>query len=383
VYYPKTMPLLYLSLAYSAVVLVTSVLALRGSRWATVAFVGFGLLFAFRPPLVDPRIDLPSLETQCWGLFAAFLILLKYPRYRSRLAFTLPVAVTLAAYGLGALAAFHWLASFDGLRAAYPFESMEGRVPVPDASLRMPAPTAAVSAELKELESSSDAGNWWGKKRASNLQDLHEKMVETFIDSPGFGRHRKLPLRESMLTGDLSHGKPVPQPKSTTSSNEPVETITPDRSAAIANDFRTLHRRSVVDFVNQEGFGYVKDRRKVAGFVPHGFSKVPDPAELWHVERVDLVSLLLHSEPVAYVSTDLPQMGEVRDGPTRSLDEFEMAGLEQIRRGEDLVVGESGSTLRVFGSVRSLAQCVKCHGGERGDLLGAFSYTLPKGSPNP
>ncbi len=30
----------------------------------------------------------------------------------------------------------------------------------------------------------------------------------------------------------------------------------------------------------------------------------------------------------------------------------------------------------MLGAVRSAKQCVKCHGGSRGDLLGAFSYTL-------
>ena len=30
----------------------------------------------------------------------------------------------------------------------------------------------------------------------------------------------------------------------------------------------------------------------------------------------------------------------------------------------------------MLGAIRSAKQCVQCHGGQRGDLLGAFSYTL-------
>jgi len=47
-------------------------------------------------------------------------------------------------------------------------------------------------------------------------------------------------------------------------------------------------------------------------------------------------------------------------------------GLAALRKGEDLYVRED----RMLGSIRSTKQCIACHGGERGVLLGAFSYTL-------
>ena len=62
--------------------------------------------------------------------------------------------------------------------------------------------------------------------------------------------------------------------------------------------------------------------------------------------------------------------------PTRALDRFESAGLEALRRGEDIVVGSRPKTLRMLGSIRSGKQCVQCLGSERGDLLGAYSYTM-------
>ena len=125
-----------------------------------------------------------------------------------------------------------------------------------------------------------------------------------------------------------------------------------------------------------EGFGYLKDRRHVAGFVSHRFSQVPEPARRWRVQTLDLVSLLLHDEPRVYVSDHLPAMGKPHNTPTRPLDRFERFGLETLERGEDLFVSEAEGGLRMLGAVRSVKQCVKCHGGGRGDLLGAFSYTL-------
>ena len=35
-----------------------------------------------------------------------------------------------------------------------------------------------------------------------------------------------------------------------------------------------------------------------------------------------------------------------------------------------------GPTLRMLGAIRAANQCVACHAAERGQLLGAFSYTL-------
>ena len=41
-----------------------------------------------------------------------------------------------------------------------------------------------------------------------------------------------------------------------------------------------------------------------------------------------------------------------------------------------MFVRETSEGVRMLGAIRSVEQCMKCHGGERGDLLGAFSYSL-------
>lgn len=72
-------------------------------------------------------------------------------------------------------------------------------------------------------------------------------------------------------------------------------------------------------------------------------------------------------------------MDEARQLPTRPLDRFEEAALKELRRGKDIIVETPADGIRMLGALRNAKQCMKCHGGDRGDLLGAFSYTLQAG----
>jgi hypothetical protein len=242
---------------------------------------------------------------------------------------------------------------------------------------RVPAPRSAVSGPpiadgpLLVVESELDKSG--GGSRAYSLRRLHEERVRLFVSSPGFGVARVMGpewgLREWPLEGR------VEQPgSSTTPTSEP--TAVQSLSAADEPDLLGLHRAGIVDFVNSRGFGYVKDRQHVAGFLPHAFSDAPRPVRRWAVERIDLIGLLVHPEPVAYVSERLPAMDELRGAPTRSLDAFEAAGLDAIRGGQALFFSPPAERTRMVGAIRSVRQCVGCHGGERGYLLGAFSYAL-------
>jgi hypothetical protein len=73
-------------------------------------------------------------------------------------------------------------------------------------------------------------------------------------------------------------------------------------------------------------------------------------------------------------------MKESRKMPTRTLNAFEAGGIEKVLQGDDLFIRETTEGVRMLGAVPSTAQCVKCHGGERGDLLGAFSYSFTRTS---
>jgi hypothetical protein len=131
-----------------------------------------------------------------------------------------------------------------------------------------------------------------------------------------------------------------------------------------------------VDFSYPRGFGFFKDRQHVAGFESHRFADHSESIRTPKLLTVELVGLVMHDGPVVYVSDNVPNMEELRDAPTRPLDPFEAAGLKVLQQGENLFLRETNTERRLLGSIRSAKQCVACHGCRRGDLLGAFSYTL-------
>jgi hypothetical protein len=293
-----------------------------------------------------------------------------------RLFLALSLSITALVYGVFILWG-EW--EFARLRERFPYESLEERLPTVQPRVtaeRLPDSTAE---RLTLLEDSVEAaqGSYFFS-RAYLLQRLHEEKVTLFVNSPGFGVSRTLPFipSEGRITSRLRADALVPQPTSPADAPGPTDGWSPPPIALDSGGLYQLHREGIVDFAYPVGFGYVKDRRHVTGLQAHRFSSVPGPEEKWEVRRLELVGLLLHDVPVVYVSENLPRMDEVRGGPTRPLDGFEAASLEGLRRGEDIILGGTSGAFRMLGAVRSTRQCVQCHGGERGDLLGAFSYTL-------
>jgi hypothetical protein len=92
---------------------------------------------------------------------------------------------------------------------------------------------------------------------------------------------------------------------------------------------------------------------------------------------VNLIGLVVRDEPTVYDTPEGLKMRAVKV-VTRPIDTFEAAGLDRLRGGDDLFARERGRELRMLGAVRAADGCLKCHDGRRGDLLGAFSYTLFK-----
>jgi hypothetical protein len=322
-------------------------------------------------------------------LFAQFLVLLPtvavlmwLPRVRKWLGVVLPLSVTIAVYVGFIREAGESYRLYLHLLEMHPFESMEERVPVPDARLRPPTPTGAADVELFQMEYYTDqAEGRDGSERTYHLRLLHESTVDSFLNSPGFGVRRRPIAPESVFLRGVRDSAAVPQPVARSAPPAPSELLAPWPTVTTDKDLRTFHFQSVADFSYPSGSGYARDRRHAVGFRPHEFSQVPKAGERWAVETVDLVSLLCHAEPVAYVSTDLPRMEELKGASTRPLDVFESPGLTKLRGGDLLVVGEGNGHVRLLGAIRAVRQCVTCHGCERGDLLGAFSYTLRRTEP--
>ncbi len=350
------------TLVFSALLLLTANAGIyhRGMRAIAVLICIVGMLIGLFGPLT------------LVGLLSVVLVhLLMAGEFCSRRWWRFPAFSGLAATVAFLLTAFAMPEQrrLTTLREEFPFEPVGEQLPAP-------APTEQVatesSARLEVLERSMDE-RWW-RSRSTKLRRLHETKVEGFVATPGFGvgRVSGLPIRD-LNEGLRPEDQRVRQPNG--GSARTHDDTTSDiriREGSLLD----LHGAGLLDFINHENFGYVKDRRHVAGFQSHRFSKVPEPAEGWRVEMLDLIGLLLHEKPVAYVSADLPRMDELRKAPTRPLDRFESAALEKLRRGEDLAVADTAIGLRMLGAIRNAKQCIECHDGKRGDLLGAFSYTL-------
>jgi hypothetical protein len=184
---------------------------------------------------------------------------------------------------------------------------------------------------------------------------------------------------------DRPHGldedqEPVPQPSQ---GELPLAWSTGNLPAASPEWFQPnqadwttgWHLNMVSDFAQLRTPTVIKNRGAF-GFRPHELRQTATlllnpPLDL---QRIELVGLLLKEQPRVYLSDELPRMKDVRNVRTRELDGFEQTGLKALADGGLLFVREQADHVRMLGAIRSTSQCVACHGGSRGDLLGAFSY---------
>jgi hypothetical protein len=364
--------MLYISLLASAALLIAANWAVRSRRHP----VGGTLLLCagFTALPVLTMCFLPAVLLQAFGLVFALMVS-GIPRRSPRVFGSLSGAATLAAYGVVGWYVWAEQREYASLREDFPYESMEERVPPPKAFSRPADLPAVCSQHLDRLEVRLTGEQ--DDFHAGMLRRLHEQTVNDFVNNPGFGVAR-MPPRPSRQWLNEELRKPEPpirQPGSPLPIDASPGQLEASPPPGEEGPLRDLHEDSVLDFVYPRGFGYVKDRRHVAGFRPHQFWQVPE-AMRWRVRTIDLVSLLLHYPPVAYVSANLPRMDELRQAPTRPLDVFESAGLARLGAGEGLFIHATDRGVRMLGALRATRQCLACHGCERGDLLGAFSYTL-------
>jgi hypothetical protein len=275
------------------------------------------------------------------------------------------------------------------LRADYPLQSIVDRLAYEEGRALAADPPilgGEVEQRLREFE---NHGHY--SFRSYSLESLHRRTHDDFVMARGFGSVRMLRVRR--LSVDLPDTAPIPLPAATPEpeSYDPSRAPPPRRWALperidsrnpSVGKLLALHDAGLGDFLNRDRMGYIQDRQHVAGFEPHRFSAMPGFGDgvsntgAWQVARLELVSLLKHETPVAYVSEHLPQMDQLKDALTRPLDRFEQTSLKRLRSDEDLVVEESPHRIRMLGSLRAGKDCLECHSVPRGELLGAFSYEL-------
>lgn len=346
------------ALIVGALLLVCANFGFRGSRPVGPTLT-CGLVFSALP-LVLGVFCYPV-----WELAAALVILAGIYTSSARRWPLHAWSVAAAGVVFGANSLFGW-DEVSQLQRQYPYESLEGRLP------ERPVGTEQTLLHEDYWASMEEEITGHMRYRTDSLKDLHENAVKHFIQRPNFGFMRMSGMKERALRLSTRE-KSVPQPGVRSTSAENWDEV--GVAVPVDGGLHGLQRDSVLDFLNPLGLGYAKDRRHVAGFDSHGFDRVPTSP--WKIRTLDLVGLVVHPKPVVYMSDNLPRMEELRKAPTRDLSAFESAGLAKLREGDDLFVRQMPEgSLRALGAVRALKQCLGCHGGARGDLLGAFSYDL-------
>jgi hypothetical protein len=290
----------------------------------------------------------------------------------------------LTSYGVFAAVGWVQLRQFDEERKIYPYESMTARLSYEKRPERGKAASQAASEQAFEArqEQMIQEGMNRGWLRNIYLRQLHEDMTDIFTASDGFGAARMLRVRPGAIANSPIQArqavqiKPVSAKELSPGWQQEAAKKIQDPSLPAADD---LHLLSIVDFIYPQAFGYIRNREHVAGFLSHQFKELPVLDEkAWRVTRIELISLLKFDEPRVYVSESLPRMQELIEAPTRPLDEFENGGLSELRAGARVKIKGDDERLRMVGALRATETCLKCHGVQRGEMLGAFSYRLAR-----
>jgi hypothetical protein len=301
------------------------------------------------------------------------------------------IAIAVAAQAVMFLASLPELGSLARLRREYPVVSVADRLSYENRGAQTqrvekesdPPLAAVVEEGLKKRE--GEIEHWYSRNHA--LASLHDRTADGFVASRGFGvaRMSGIPLHRIELPEAPSVPQVTPPEYSPDRRVEAPLPLAMDRRAAderpTDDTLRGMHFNGEGDFLNQDRMGYARDRDHVAGFQSHQFSRLPmanrdQPRAGWQVARLELISLLKHDTPVAYVSKNLPRMDELRDAPTRPLHPSEIKAVARLRSAEDVVIDEYPDHIRMVGSLRASKDCLHCHAVERGDLLGALTYEL-------
>lgn len=197
---------------------------------------------------------------------------------------------------------------------------------------------------------------------AAMMQKLHGEAHKQFIRAPGNGRDRITPL---MVTATIKQ-RPWTSPEWT---SEELAKETPPLEEA--SDLSLIHRLSIFHF----GESAAKSPPEQWAAAQAALSAKKQ--QVWEIKSLDLVGLVMHDEPVVYMSERLPEMKDLKKKTLRPLDVFESEGLEELATGRDLYIRSKDGTVRVLGPIHAGKACLKCHSdAKEGELLGAFSYTL-------
>jgi len=262
-------------------------------------------------------------------------------------------------------------------------------------------------------------------RRTRALIKLHRNRVVDFIRQEGQGFQREptsprylFPRKKTELIDAI-----YPDPVSSEITHEPVveleqaikmvktgypiryPQLMPDVEFVYNLDDRGMPKQQLLSIFNSslaEEFasntGLVAKTSHVAGFETHrvkltdawsgnlpasvgqhsGDETEMEEDTVWKINRIELIGLLMHDEPCAYQTENLPNMEELGTdtAKTRELNKFEAEAIEKLKSDEEVLVRATLNRILMVGAIRAQKSCLQCHASKVDDLLGAFSYEI-------
>lgn len=136
--------------------------------------------------------------------------------------------------------------------------------------------------------------------------------------------------------------------------------------------YQEMHAYFLNRFVNSRGFGL---ERMVRVNEPR-YRTLYAEATHYRIGAVQLLSLNDGHRPFEYetpLDTDKLRIKHAKHIPAT---DAEVAALDQLKSGHDVVLTGDGNRRYLIGAVRATFSCTECHSVKEGTLLGAFRYPL-------
>jgi len=194
------------------------------------------------------------------------------------------------------------------------------------------------------------------------LERLHGEALAHFHADPKNGYARMPPVFEKVVkewktpwfsSGELDRQEEIP----------------------FVKDMQHIHDSSVKNFLSPRTLEPKTDARSFA--IVRDESKYDRSKKVWEAKSIDLIGLVKSDTPVVYLSEKVAEWDGHGEVPTRPVDEFELAGLHALAKGDNLFGRTRDGVIRLLGAVRAETSCIACHEDKQvGDLLGAFSYVV-------
>ena len=140
-----------------------------------------------------------------------------------------------------------------------------------------------------------------------------------------------------------------------------------------------MHAYYIKSFVESEGFG----GSRIPQITPRDWMLAVD-GKLYSVGKLELLSFIHDGEQdvVAYENSwNVLARNSLSGYEQRPLTEFEQRVVDYLRSGGEPVLHHKNLETRLVAPLTASESCLQCHDGEKGDVVGAFSYSLNRVSP--